>query len=122
MDKIIIKGLKIFAYHGVNPEEKVEGQYFIIDTEAFCDLRNAGKSDNLDDTVSYAKIKKCIERVFTADKYDLIEKTAEIICESVLKEFPAIERIICTVKKPDAPMKGEFEYAGVTLDRSKSDV
>lgn len=26
MDKIIVNGLKLYAYHGVNPEEKEDGQ------------------------------------------------------------------------------------------------
>ena len=34
MEKIIIKGLKLFAYHGVNPEEKVDGQNFVLDITA----------------------------------------------------------------------------------------
>ena len=29
MDKILINGLRIFAYHGVNPEEKENGQNFV---------------------------------------------------------------------------------------------
>ena len=42
MDKIIIKGLKIFAYHGVNPEEKVIGQNFVLDITAYKNLKRAG--------------------------------------------------------------------------------
>ena len=56
MEKIIIKGLKLFAYHGVNPEEKENGQNFILDITAELDADAAKKSDNIDDTVSYAKI------------------------------------------------------------------
>ncbi|MBQ8077343.1 MAG: dihydroneopterin aldolase, partial [Eubacterium sp.] len=33
MDKITIKDLKLFAYHGVNPEEKESGQNFFIDID-----------------------------------------------------------------------------------------
>ena len=58
MDKIIIKGLKIFAYHGVNPEEKVIGQNFVLDITAYKNLKRAGNTDNIDDTVSYAKMLK----------------------------------------------------------------
>ena len=41
MEKIIIKGLKLFAYHGVNPEEKMDGQNFVLDITA---LLNADKA------------------------------------------------------------------------------
>ena len=38
MDKIIVNGLKLYAYHGVNPEEKEDGQLFILDITAFLSL------------------------------------------------------------------------------------
>ena len=41
MDKILIKDLKLYAFHGVNPEEKVQGQHFLLDIEAGIDLSNA---------------------------------------------------------------------------------
>ncbi|MBR6647300.1 MAG: dihydroneopterin aldolase, partial [Clostridia bacterium] len=53
MDKIIIKDLKVFAFHGVNPEEKADGQNFILDIVADVDLSVPCKTDNVDDTVSY---------------------------------------------------------------------
>ena len=41
MDTIIIKGLEIFAYHGVNPEEKRDGQRFVLDLTLRADLSAA---------------------------------------------------------------------------------
>ena len=52
MDKIIVKGLKVFAYHGVNPEEKANGQNFILDITATIDLTKPCVTDKLSDTVS----------------------------------------------------------------------
>ena len=45
MDKILIRGLRIFAFHGVNPEEKEDGQLFIIDLTAALDLREPCETD-----------------------------------------------------------------------------
>ena len=56
MDKIVIKGLKLFAYHGVNPEEKRDGQNFVIDITANVPLLKAGQSDELVDTVSTLQV------------------------------------------------------------------
>ncbi len=69
MDKIKIQGLKLYAYHGVNPEEKVDGQEFILDIKAYLPLDLPCVSDNVDDTVSYAKIIKTARRVFLATQY-----------------------------------------------------
>ena len=52
MDKIYIRGLRVFAYHGVNIEEKEKGQPFVLDVTLEVDLSRAGQSDNLSDTVN----------------------------------------------------------------------
>ncbi|EOY08528.1 Dihydroneopterin aldolase isoform 2 [Theobroma cacao] len=55
-DKLILRGLKFHGFHGVKPEEKSLGQKFLVDVDAWMDLRMAGKSDLLSDTVSYTDI------------------------------------------------------------------
>ena len=53
MDKIIIKGLKLFAYHGVNPEEKENGQNFIFDITMYVKRKKNRFNDSIESTVSY---------------------------------------------------------------------
>ena len=84
MDKIFIKNLELYAYHGVNPEEKENGQRFFLDITAAADLREAGLSDDLSRTVSYAKIIKTASAVFCAEKNDLIERAAERVADALL--------------------------------------
>lgn len=55
-DKLILRGLLFHGFHGVKPEERKLGQKFLIDVDAWMDLRAAGKSDELSDTVSYTDI------------------------------------------------------------------
>lgn len=117
MDKIIIKGLKIFAYHGVNPEEKENGQPFIIDAECAVDLRIPCASDRVEDTVSYAKIVKTLNRVMTENKYDLIERAAQVCADAILWEYPAVASVKLTLKKPQAPVHADFEYMAVEIER-----
>lgn len=119
MDKITIKGLKIFAYHGVNPEEKENGQEFIVDVDYYLNLENACKTDSLEDTVSYAKAVKTIRRVFTQSSYDLIERAAQVIADALLSEYERIEKVEVTVKKPHAPVSAEFDYMAVNIVREK---
>ena len=119
MDKITIKGLRLFAYHGVNPEEKENGQNFIIDFDYFLDAKKACESDCVDDTVSYAKVVKTIRRVFTSKSYDLIEAAAQAVCLAVLSEYPTITKTEITLKKPEAPVNADFDYMAVTLERER---
>lgn len=119
MDKITIKGLKIFAFHGVNEEEKRDGQEFIIDLDYFLDLKKPCENDDINATVSYAKAVKCIKMAFTADKYDLIEKAAQVVCDALFNEFEPIKEIKLTLKKPYAPVKADFDYMAVTIERKR---
>lgn len=119
MDKISIKGLKLFAYHGVNPEEKENGQNFVIDLDYYVNIARACQMDTLDDTVSYAKVVKTIRRVFTAEKYDLIERAAQVIADAVLDEFDDIFKVEVTLKKPEAPISVEFDYVAVSIMRER---
>jgi len=119
MDKITVKGLRLFAYHGVNPEEKQNGQPFEIDVEYYLDLKAACQTDNLEKTVSYAKVVKTIRRVFTAESYDLIERAAEVIAAALLEEYKKIQRVCVTVKKPEAPVSADFDYMAVTVERER---
>ena len=119
MDKIIIKNLHIFAYHGCNPEEKENGQDFYLDIICQLPLEKPSKTDCLDDTVSYAKITKTAIREFTAEKFDLIEKAAGRVCDAILEDFTQILSVTVTVKKPQAPVKAEFEYMAVEITRSR---
>ena len=93
MDKIVIKGLRIFAYHGVNPEEKEKGQPFVLDITLYKDLSLPGATDDLNDTVNYSRVAKTATRVMLAQKDDLIERAASRVAEAVLAEFPEISNM-----------------------------
>ena len=119
MDKIVIRELKLFAYHGVNESEKVYGQNFVFDIDCFLDISKPCKSDNVEDTVSYAKIIKTVRRVFTAEKYDLLERASEVVATAILEEYPAVLEVKVLLKKPEAPIKADFDYVGVEITRSR---
>lgn len=119
MDKILIRGLRVFAFHGVNPEEKEEGQLFVVDLTACLDLRGACNTDRLENTVSYAKIIKTVRRVLQADKNDLLEFTAQQIIDAVFAEYPPVQQLTVVLKKPDAPIRADFDYVAVELSRGR---
>lgn len=119
MDKILIRDLKIFAFHGVNEEEKIDGQNFVFDIDLYVNMTKACYSDNVEDTVSYAKVIKTVTRVFTAKKYDLLEKAAQITVDAILDEYSDVSKVTVTLKKPEAPMKADFSYVGVQIERER---
>lgn len=117
MDKIEIRNMKLYGYHGVLSEEREKGQYFIIDVEIFFNLKNAGISDELVETIDYSKVFDIIKNINKNNKFRLIERFAHVISQEILSTFGGINSIIVRVKKPDAPIDGEFEWVGIEIER-----
>lgn len=119
MDKIYIKGLRVFAYHGVNPPEKEKGQPFELDITLSVDLSAAGESDDLTKTINYSTVSKRAIATMLAEKNDLIERAATRVAEAILAEFPA-EEVTVLLKKPRAPIAADFDYVAVEITRRAS--
>lgn len=119
MDTIQIENLQIFARHGVFPEENALGQKFVISARLFTDTRNAGKSDDLHDSINYAEVCGEIEKSMTERTFRLIEAAAEYTAENILLKFPLVKSIELTVKKPHAPVLKPLDYAAVTINRGR---
>jgi dihydroneopterin aldolase/2-amino-4-hydroxy-6-hydroxymethyldihydropteridine diphosphokinase len=117
MDCIKIEKLEVFAYHGCNEEEKINGQKFYVDANLYSDVKTSGISDNLDETVNYSKACKFINRFMTENRFDLIEAVAEQTTRALLKEFPKIKAIDFTINKPNAPIKLPFGNVAVSVSR-----
>lgn len=122
MDNIQIQGLRLFAYHGVNPEEKENGQMFILDIRCGLSLCVPCQTDSVEDTVSYAKVLKTARTAFLSDKFDLLEKAAEIAAQAILEQFPKIKEVTVRVRKPQAPIQADFEYVAVEITRKRGDL
>ncbi len=101
MDKIFIRELALRCVIGIYPEERREKQDIVINVEMHADLRQAGRSDELCDTVDYKSIKKSILALVEKSSYLLIESLAENIADIALGNSK-VERVIVTIDKPGA--------------------
>lgn len=118
MDRIYIEDLEVYAYHGVNTEEKSLGQKFYISLEMFLELREAGVKDDLSSTVNYGEVSIDVEKLFKNKKFDLIEAAAENVADFILKKYERVNRVKVKIKKPSAPIPCHLSYAAVEIDRS----
>lgn len=118
---ITSRGCGLFAYHGVNPEEKRDGQTFVLDLRLGADLSQARRSDRLEDTVNYAAVVKAVRAAFTAQSFDLIERAAQAVCDAVLEGFPQVEEVSLLLQKPEAPVSAEFDYMAVEITQRREE-
>lgn len=122
MDKIIIKGLSISAKHGVNPEEKVNDQLFVVDCRVYLKNKHPFSSDDVSQTINYSHVCRKIKETVENNSFNLIEKLAEEISKNLFDVFKDIHRLKVTVKKPNAPINFvKFKYVGVEIERRRAD-
>jgi len=119
IDKIILKGLKFYGYHGVWPEEKRLGQWFEVDLELEGPFTQAAVHDRLEETLDYSRIYQDIRSLVEEQKFNLLETLAARIAELAVS-YSIVERARVLVKKPQAPLGGVLEYAAVETVRSKN--
>ncbi|MCH8311056.1 MAG: dihydroneopterin aldolase [Chloroflexi bacterium] len=120
-DKIILSGMVFYGFHGANSEEKELGQRFIVDLEIEYDLRAAGESDNLTDTVNYSRFYHAVKEVVEGPSLNLLEAVAERIVSNILQRYP-VESAMVRLKKPEVPIKGSIlDYAAVQIYRRREE-
>ena len=118
-DQIMLKGMMFYGYHGVNPEERLVGQKFVVDVTVECSLLKPSLSDMVYGTVSYSDLFKTVKSIVEGPPRNLLESVAKNISEAILLNYD-IESKSVTIKKPDVPINGaKLDYAGVTLTRNK---
>ena len=109
-----LAGLEIFGYHGVNEDERRDGQRFLYDV--WLDVGDAGASDRIEDAVDYREVAACVREVSDARRYHLLEALADAVAEALLARFPVAAARV-RVRKPDVRLPVEF--AAVSVERSR---
>ena len=118
-DHIVINGMTFYSYHGVTAEERTLGQRFIVDMSVETDLRAAGRSDDLKDTVNYTDLYKTVKAIVENEQYNLLEALAEATAQQILSLFN-VSSIWIRVKKPTPPIKGALlNWVAVDVYREK---
>ncbi len=120
-DRLTIRGIECFAYHGVFETERREGQPFVIDLTLGLDTRAAAASDDLRDTVDYGSLVATVKSAVESDPVDLIEtlaqRLADVCCLDARVEWAEV-----TVHKPEAPIEATFADVTLTITRTTDQV
>lgn len=119
MDKIYVNKMEFYGYHGVLPEETKLGQKFIVDLVVETDLKKAGITDNLEESISYVDLYQVCKNVVEGVPYKLIEAVAEKIAQLILEQFSKVVTVTIKLIKPNPPIPGHYESVAVEITRSR---
>jgi dihydroneopterin aldolase len=119
MDRVSLRALECYGYHGVFPEENRLGQRFIIDLDLDLCLKTAGEHDDLYATVNYAEIADRVKHIVEGPSYKLIETVAEKIAQMLLQTYPLLQEVHVHVTKPHPPVAFSFKGVVVSIHRKR---
>ena len=101
MDQIFIKDLLARGIIGMNEWEREKPQDIIINITLYADLREAGRTDDIKNSVDYRRVaKKAIAQAETAARFT-VEALASDIAGLCLEE-PNVQKVRVRVEKPGA--------------------
>ena len=118
MDEIQLRGIRVVGTHGVLPEEHVRPQPFEVDLDLSVDLRAAGESDDLADTVDYGALCDLVVRIVGEEHHALLERLATRIAEAALAD-DRIAAAAVTVRKLRPPVATDLAFAAVRIVRRR---
>lgn len=113
METIEVRGLEVWARHGVMEQERVVGNLFRVDVALSADLSSAMASDRVDDTINYARVVEIVKQQMDAPSR-LLENVAWRIKTAILNEFPQVKGGQVTVAKIVPPIPCVLESVSVT--------
>lgn len=112
--RVFVKNIRLHAFHGVMPQERITGNDYLVSVSADCQLAVAAESDSVDDTLNYAHIYNIVKEEMALQS-NLVEHVAGRIGRRVLAEFPLADNVRVEVVKLNPPMGAACDGAGVEL-------
>lgn len=119
MDRITLKNMVFFGYHGALKEEREIGGRFEVDIDLIGDFSAASVTDDLSDAVDYQKAYVLIKQKIEGSKYHLIEKIAGDVAKEILSAF-TVNKVNVRIRKRNVPIGGVIDYVEVELSRENS--
>ncbi|MFZ3192055.1 MAG: dihydroneopterin aldolase [Moraxellaceae bacterium] len=120
MDKVLIERLKVQAVVGVFEWERQIEQPLLVDVCLSVDTRQAALTDELEYAVNYQAVSARITAVMQTRQAKLIETLANLVAETILREFTLVQQITLTIRKPLAVT--DTAAVGVSIERSRDDL
>lgn len=119
MDKIILKNMAFYGYHGNLDSEKLQGQRFYVDVEIKTDLTKPGQTDMLEDSINYVEVYDMVASIMTGESCNLLEHIGALIADTLYQHFQGIIGLSVAVRKPSVPIAGVLDYVEVVTTRGQ---
>lgn len=111
---VYLKNVRLHAFHGVNQQEQVVGNDFIVNLRASYPLGKAMQSDDVDHALNYTELLEVVKTEM-GQPSKLLENVAQRIAEKVFQRFPEVGELCLDLRKVNPPMGADCDGAGIEL-------
>lgn len=117
---IILSDVRFYAYHGLLPQERVVGGNFTLQVRLkISPPTQAMQSDQLSDTVNYARVYDVLNREMEQAS-NLLEHVAYRISKAIYQKFPSVQGIELAIRKDNPPIGGDTHGASFEMNTTRS--
>ena len=118
MEEIILKNIRLYAYHGCLTEEGIIGSDYRVDLKVYADLKKSIQTDELVDTVDYVHLNKIVKEEM-AIRAKLLENVAGRISDKIFSELPQVQKLKLKIAKVNPPIGGDVAQVIVKINRKR---
>lgn len=117
--EIIVNRIKVHAFHGCHPQERVVGGDFYVSVSALVEVEaSAWKDDQLEGTADYSRFVSITEREMSKPS-NLLEHVTARIASAVLKECPSVMKVSVTIEKENPPFGVSCQGVSVKIEQTR---
>ena len=117
MDRVILNGIQCSLKVGVSPEERREPQPCLVDVELERDLSRPARTDDVRDTIDYARVFTLVLDLSCQEEFALLERFAGRL-EEEIRRTERFDALLIRVKKLNPPLPGPLDHAGIEIRRT----
>lgn len=109
---IHLKGVRLYAFHGVLPQENRVGANYTLDARLKTDFTLAAEKDVLEGTLNYAEAFHVIRQEMAVPSR-LLEHVIGRMARQLFAHFPTLTEVTLALYKENPPMGADCEQVGV---------
>jgi len=118
MGKVILKNIRIYAFHGCMEEEEKIGSDYIVNLEVVAPMEMASRTDELEDAVDYVSLNDIVKEEMSV-RSKLLEHVAQRIVDKIMGQFEEVESVVVSVAKQNPPIGGDMDEVCIRLKEER---
>jgi len=119
MSKITLENMEFHAFHGCLEHEITLGNTFIVTVTMEFDTKQAGKSDELSDTLNYQLIYDLVKQEMEIPS-KLIEHIGQRIAKRIMTSYTQITALKLKLSKLNPPLGGKVQAVSIEIEKKRA--